>query len=94
MTLIPIKDFRSRSAEVWRRVAQHNDVVVTNNGKPVAVMTSVTADSVDELLTSLQRVRALRALEAIHRQAVAQGSASLSDAAIAREIRAARRSRR
>ncbi len=94
MTLIPIKEFRIRSAEVWRRIARQKDVVVTNNGKPVAVMTTVNADSVDEMLATMKRVRALRALEAIHRQALADGRHKVSDAMIAREIKAARRARR
>lgn len=55
MQLIPSRDLRVRPAEVWKTLKQRKEVVITNNGKPVAVMTAVDAERVDYLVTGNKR---------------------------------------
>ncbi len=90
MHLIPSRDLRVRPAEVWKALKQRKEIVVTNNGTPIAVMTAVDAETFEEPCETLKRAVALRALEAIHREAVAAGATRLTDRAIAREIKAVR----
>jgi len=91
---MPSRDLRVRPAEVWTALKQRKDIVITNNGKPVAVMTAVDADTLEETCQTLKRARALRALEAIHRAALATGGARLTGRMIEREIKAVRAARR
>lgn len=57
-------------------------------------MTAVDAETFEETCETLKRARALRALEAIHRAAVASGSTRLTDREIEHEIKAVRAARR
>lgn len=68
--------------------------MVTSKGKPIAMVIPVSAETLEDDLSSLRRARAQDALERIQLEAVRKGKSRLKDRDIEAEIRAARRSRR
>ena len=94
MEFISIRDLRSRSAAVWNSLTEKQDLVVTSNGKPVAVLSAATASTLDATLTALRQARAQLAVINMQRRAQAAGLDQWSLDEINAEINEARRQRR
>ena len=93
MKFVSVRELRSRSAAVWRSLAREKDLVVTLNGKPIAVLSATTASTVEASLAALRQARAQLALAAMHRRAHETGADRLTLEDVSAEIDAVRRSR-
>ena len=94
MRFVTVRDLRNRSAEVWRELAEQREMVVTNNGKPIAVLASVSEATLEESLGAFRRARAIEAVAALQRQSVERGTDAITPAEIDAEIRQVRGGRR
>lgn len=94
MRFITVRDLRAKSAQVWRELSSQKDLVVTSNGKPVAVLSSVSGDSVENALATLRRARAMAAVEAIQSRSLKAGADGIAAREIDAEIAAVRKERR
>jgi len=90
---ISVRELRGRSAEVWRRLGKEGELVITSNGKPIALLTPTDEDNFEDSLRELRRVRAMDAIATLQRRSVARGLDRLSSEQIDAEIAATRKSR-
>lgn len=93
MKFITVRDLRGRSGQVWNELAREREVILTSNGKPIAILSAVSEETLEESLAAVRRARAVAAVEKMQRQSVQTGTATLSPADIATEIRAVRKAR-
>ena len=93
MRFLTVRELRSQSAAVWRRLANEGEIVITSNGKPVAILSAVSPENLEESLAVLRRARAVAAVDAMQRQSVAAGTHSMKPEEIQAEIAAVRRGR-
>ncbi len=94
MDFIAVKDLKA-PAQLRKKLAAAGEIVVTNNGRPMAIMVSVdNSDQIETLIAALRQTRARVALTRLRKVARETGSDRLSSADIDREIRAVRRERR
>ncbi|MDP3723691.1 MAG: type II toxin-antitoxin system prevent-host-death family antitoxin [Candidatus Omnitrophota bacterium] len=93
MRFVSVRDLRGKSSEIWRRVSAEKDVVVTSNGHPIAILSAVSEDNIEESLAAIRQARAAQAVESMQREATASGRDRLPQAEIDAEIRAVRRAR-
>jgi len=91
MKFVTVRDLRTRPGEVWKALAK-SDLVVTSNGKPIAILSPTSEESLEQSLTTIRRMRAVLAVNQLQRTAQ-QKESRLSAKAVAREIRAVRRQR-
>ena len=91
---VSVRDLRGRSAEIWRALPEEREMVITSNGRPVAILAAVGESNVEESLAAFRRARAVDAVASIQRRSVARGAQKLSEAEIEAEIAAARKARR
>ncbi len=94
MDFVSIRDLRTRSAAVWESLGEAKDLVVTSNGKPVAVLSAATASTLDATLTALRQARAQLAVLNMQRRAREGGLDQWSLDEVNAEINEARRQRR
>jgi prevent-host-death family protein len=94
MTFITARDLRLKPAKVWDRLEKEGEVVITVNGRPVAIMTGITPGSLQESLQLIKRLRAESALMKIRERASKKGINRLSTVKINAEIKAARKALR
>ena len=94
MKFVSVRDLRGRSGDIWRELPAEREMVITNNGRPVAILAAVGDSNVEEALASFRRARAVDAVASLQRRSVAGGTNELADADISDEIAAARRARR
>ena len=67
--------------------------MVTSNGHPIAILSAVSEESLEESLAAIRLARAAQAVEAMQRVSVASGRDRLPQAEIEAEIRTVRRAR-
>jgi len=88
MQFITVRDFRNTSGAVWEKLRDEGKLVVTNNGKPTAILLSVCDQDVEKTLQDIRRAKLLRTLSEAREEAAKCGF--LSEDEINDEIQAAR----
>ena len=94
MKFVTVRDLRGRSAEVWRALAVEHEMVVTSNGKPIAILTSTSEETFEQSLREVRRARALQALSTLQQRSVSAQRDKTSDEEIDAEIAEVRATRR
>lgn len=89
MQFVSVRDFRIRPGEIWNRL-KDDDLVVTSNGRPIAILTDVDAENLEETLSMLRRLRAQMAVSRMRQTATESGAAQLTADEIEAEIQEAR----
>jgi antitoxin (DNA-binding transcriptional repressor) of toxin-antitoxin stability system len=84
---------RQQPEEQWLKSAENEDLIVTSQGQPVAVLLPINAESLEPTLSTLRSVRALLAFKALQNAAEVNGTSGLSLEEIDAEIDAARQAR-
>jgi PHD/YefM family antitoxin component YafN of YafNO toxin-antitoxin module len=93
MKFVTVRDLRGRPTKVWKDLKTEKDLVLTSNGKPMAIITGVREDSLESTLAALRRDRAVRAVREIQQDSKNRGkSLSLKEInAIIADVRRKRR---
>ncbi len=94
MKFLSVRELRDRAARVWRELPGEKEMVITNNGRPVAVLTAVDENNVEETLAAWRQARATQAMVAIQYESVRKGTDKLSIKDIDLEIKKVRQKRR
>lgn len=92
MTFCSIRELRNDSKMVWDTIAQGKEVVITNNGKPSALMINISEDNFEEIIKMISQIKAMNAFKNMREHAAKKGF--LSDEEIEAEIQAARKERK
>lgn len=94
MKFVTVRDFRIRPGSVWSNLEKKEEVVITSNGKPIALLTGVTDVTFDETLRALRRAKAELAVSRMRQTALKKGLSGLTAKEIETEITAARKKRK
>ena len=93
MRFVSVRDLRGKGAEIWRRLANEKEIVVTSNGRPIAVLSSVSEENLEDSLTTIRRSRAMTAVSNMQLESVAAGLDKMTMEEINEEIRSVRKRR-
>ena len=87
------RELRGNSARVWEELPIEREMVVTNNGRPVAILATVGESDVEESLSAIRRARATSAVTLLQKRSVERGLDKIRQDEIEAEIVAVRRNR-
>ncbi len=73
MRFVTVRDLRGKTSELWKDLERERELVVTNNGRPIAILSATDEDGFEEALWALRRSRAHDALARLQRDAEARG---------------------
>ncbi len=93
MRFVSVRELRGQSAAVWKTLAREKDLIVTSNGKPIALLSAMSGETLEESLSALRRARSQAAATAMQQASVRTGADRLSLQDINAEIDATRRQR-
>lgn len=93
MDFVTVRELRAESAKVWEKLEADEEVVVTRNGKPFAILVHTGPAELEEKLRALRWARFDRLLADQHRHAAESGRDSMTAEEIDAEIAVARRQR-
>ena len=88
MGYVTVRDLRVRPGDVWEKLREQGEMILTSNGRPMAILAHVDETDVEATLAALRRSRAQAAVARMRRAA-----AQMSEAEIDAEIDAVRRER-
>lgn len=94
MKFVSVRDLRGKSADIWRQLPDEREMVITSNGRPVAILAAVNESNLEESLAAFRRSRAVDAVAAMQRRSVSCGVDALTQEDIEKEIAAVREARR
>jgi antitoxin (DNA-binding transcriptional repressor) of toxin-antitoxin stability system len=94
MKFISIRDLRSDTAGLRRDLQADREIVVTANGRPIAIMTRVDPDTVEQEILAIRRARVRSALSRMRNRARSEGLDGLTMDQIDDIVARARRDRR
>lgn len=94
MKFLSVRDLRGKAAKVWKELPEEKEMIVTSNGRPIAILASIGESNVEESLAAFRQARAIAAVAALQRRSVEQGTDRMSPEEIDGEIRAVRGKRR
>lgn len=93
MRFVSVRDLRSKSAEVWKDLPGEREMIITSNGRPVAILASVNESNLEESLSAFRQARAVDAVAALQRGSVIRGTDNLSMDEIDAEVASVRENR-
>lgn len=94
METLSIRDLRNRPGAVQDDLVKKGELLLTSNGRPVALMLPVDGSNLDETLEVIRLARGQLALRTLRRQARERETSELTQDEVEAEITAVRRNRR
>lgn len=94
MKFLSMRDLRMSTTQIKKMLMDDGTIIVTNNGKPAALMLEINESTLESVLTDLRQVRAKRALRELQKESIAKGTSEMTMDEIEAEIETARREKR
>lgn len=88
MNFYTVRDLRTTPKAIWKNLTDDGEVVITNNGKPTAIMIDISDGNFEETLKAVRQAKAMIAFNMMRKKAADRGF--MSDEEIEAEINAAR----
>ncbi len=93
MKFVSVRDLRGKAAEIWKALPGEGEMVVTSNGRPIAILAAVNESNLEESLSAFRRARAVEAVAGLQRESARPGARRISMDEIDAEIKVVRRKR-
>lgn len=93
MKFLSVRDLRGKSAQVWKELPEEGEMVVTSNGRPIAILAAITEGNLEESLSAFRQARAIEAVAYLQRRSVEQGTDRIPVSEIESETKSARKKR-
>lgn len=93
MKFLSVRDLRGKSAQVWKKLPEEREMIITSNGRPIAILSAVSESNVEESLSAFRQVRAVEAVASLQRRSVEQGTDRITMDEIESEIKTVRKNR-
>jgi len=90
LRFISVREFRGSSGDVWKELLTEQELVITSNGKPIAIVSAVSEETLEDALRAIRRARAMAAVQVMQRHSAKSGLATED---VSEEISAARSER-
>ncbi len=90
MEFISSREIRINPGPIWKRVGEGEEVVVTSQGRPVALILGVGGEDLEDTVRAVRRARAEVAVSRMRRTAARGGLAGMKPEEVEAEIKAAR----
>lgn len=93
MKFITVRDLRTSPAQIWKTLPEEKEMVITNNGRPIALLTPISDENLEETIRAMRRSRVANAIRNMQLHSVKTGKSRMTDEEIEDEIRQSRKDR-
>ena len=73
MDFYSVRELRTKPRTIWADIKDNNEVVITNNGKPYALMINIPEGQFDEIVKAVRQARAMVSLNEMRLKASKNG---------------------
>jgi len=88
MNFYSVRDLRTTPKSILDNLSEDGEIIITNNGKPTAILLDISNGSFEETLKAVRQAKAMIAFNSMKSKAAEKGF--LSDEDIEKEIAAVR----
>ena len=74
MRFITVRDLRTSPAQIWKDLPEEQEMIITNNGKPIALLTPINDTNLEETLSTVRRAKAAQALKTMQEKSLERGT--------------------
>jgi antitoxin (DNA-binding transcriptional repressor) of toxin-antitoxin stability system len=74
MKFVSVRDFRTSSASIWKKLSGEREMIVTNNGKPIALLTPLSDETLEDTVSAVRRAKAINAVKRMQEISVDLGN--------------------
>jgi len=74
MEFVTVRDFRTSPAAIWKKLPIEREMVITNNGRPIALLTPLSDETLEETISTFRQVRAINAVRKMQEISVSLGN--------------------
>ena len=89
MNFYTVRDLRTTPKSIWDNLSSDGEVVITNNGKPTALLIDIADGGFEETVKAVRQAKAMISFNSMRQKAASSGY--MTDEEIEAEISAARR---
>ena len=89
MNFYTVRDLRTTPKSIWKNLEEEGEVVITNNGRPTAIMLDISGGEFEETLKAIRQAKAMAAFNNMRKRAAENGY--MDDGEIQAEIESTRR---
>jgi antitoxin (DNA-binding transcriptional repressor) of toxin-antitoxin stability system len=93
MKFVSVRDLRGKSAEVWKELPEEREMIITSNGRPIAILAAINESNLEESLSAFRQARAVEAVAGLQRRSAGNGTDKITMDEIDAEIKAVRTTR-
>ena len=86
MKFLSVRDLKTKSSQVWKDLPKQKEMIVTSNGRPIALLSNSNENNLEEVLTAFRRARSTNALASIQYDSIQKGTDMISMDEINSEI--------
>ncbi|MFC1820606.1 type II toxin-antitoxin system Phd/YefM family antitoxin [Thermodesulfobacteriota bacterium] len=94
MKFISVRDLKTKSSQVWKDLPDQKDMVITSNGRPIAILSSINENNLEQILSAFRQARAIEAVTSIQYESVRKGTDKITLEEINNEIKSVRSKRK
>ena len=93
MKFLSVRDLRGQSAKIWKELPEEKEMVITSNGRPIAILAAINESNLEDSLSAFRQARAVEAVASLQRRSMEQGTDRISMEEIDAEIKAVKKKR-
>ena len=94
MKFITVRDFRTYPKKIWKELLDFQEMIVTNNGKPIALLTPIIDSDIEYTIKAVRQAKAKLSVEKMREISVKKKSNSLTQKEIINIINETRRAKK
>ena len=91
MKFITVRDLRTTPAQIWKELPEEQEMVITNNGRPIALLTPLSDSNLEDTLKAVRKARAMNAVQKMQEISIKRKNTGLTEQEIEKEIKEARK---
>ncbi|MGB5617465.1 MAG: type II toxin-antitoxin system Phd/YefM family antitoxin [Desulfobacterales bacterium] len=94
MKFLSVRDLKTKASQVWKELPDQKEMIVTSNGRPIALLSSINENNLEQVLAAFRHARASNAVALIQYESTQKGTDKISMHEIDAEVGAVRSKRK
>ena len=74
MKFVTVRDFRTSPAAIWKKLPSERELIITNNGKPIALLTPLNDETLEDTVSAVRKAKAINAMKKMQEISVNLGN--------------------
>ena len=74
MKFVTVRDFRTSPAAIWKKLPSERELIITNNGKPIALLTPISDETLEDTVSAIRKAKAINAVKKMQEISLSLGN--------------------